>query len=537
MLQKLKNHALVALLFFALTVGQQYLFYSVKGIPIVWLPLGKYVAVLALIFVLTFSKGPRLRLLLLSFVMIFNYFQMAHLSYYGTQILPVEIYLLFTQTSEIFGTLGSELHHLYVPLLFTLIPVFLGYLFLRSNSKLLGFHFVTVLFCLYFAYNPLRTFFTGNTWGRQPSTRELAGMNVYLSLSYFLGKILPHKLDSKHLVIKDNESLKLKVEKTLTDWENVVVVLGESLSPNHMSLFGYEEPTTVFLNTLKNENNFFFARALSSGVSTDISVAFFLNLGYGAAGPIKAAKGEHCLFKMAKGNGFKTHFLSIQSEEQLRYITPYLCASSLDDFRGMESIDPDISNHQMALDRKLFPEFQKVLAAPGKKFIMLHQRGSHAPWALRYSPEAAKIKSHPDQRVNDYDNSVVEFDLFWKELNQILANLKQKTLVIYLSDHGEAIGEKNKWGHGFLGELAFEIPVLIQAFNHKLPAITKQLPVNFTQYNLGLFILGELGWKTNQSPSTVLQDFVIFGNDIDGLAGKANIKYGTNNNYEFKVIP
>lgn len=539
MLQKTRNHVYLALIFFILSLLQQYSFYAIKGFPIIWLTLGKYLALIAFFLFLTLIKGPRVRFFVLSSFLILNFFQMAHLSYFGTQILPTEIFLLFTEMHEVSGVLTEEFNHILVPLTFTLVPLAIGYYFIRHFPTQYSFKFVPILLTLYFLYNPVRTYITGNTWGRQPSTHELVGMNVYLSFSYFMGRILPHKLNAKSNSLEKNEANNLKLTKTnIQEWDNIIVVLGESLSPHQMSLFGYERATTPFLDNLKNSPNFFNTIGLSSGVSTDISVAFFLNLGYGESGGIKAAKGEHCIFRSAKEIGYSTHFLSTQSGEQLRYIAPYLCSAYLDDYRGLEATSPTTVNANAAIDRDLLPSLSKLLKSGNKKFIMLHQRGSHGPWALRSTPASTKFTAKDvDQRINDYDNSVVEFDLFWKELNELLEKQKSKTLVIYLSDHGESVGKDGRWGHGFLARTSFEVPLLIQSFNKDLPFRTKDLSRYLPQYNLALYTTQALGWETNQSPFTIMKDYVIFGNDIDGFAGKANIEFGALGNYEFKTIP
>lgn len=539
MLQKLRNHVILALIFFSLTLIQQYGYYALKGFPIIWMPLGKYLTVFAFFLLFTLVKGNIARFLVLSFLMILNFFQMAHLSYFGTQILPNEIYLFFTEMHEVVGVVNEELYHILIPLGFTVLPLVIGFYCVRKFKTFFEFKTVQVLLILYFLYNPMRTYITGNTWGRQPSTRELAGMNVYLSFSYFMGRILPHKMLANRYSVAENESLKLKLEAAKkSEWDNIILVLGESLSPHQMSLFGYERPTTPFLESLKKHQNFFASIGISGGVSTDVSVAFFLNLGYGDAGAMKVAKGEHCLFKSAKKNGFSTHFLSIQSGQQLRYIAPYLCSAYLDDYRSLESVSPATENSNAAIDRHLLPKLEELLKADGKRFIMLHQRGSHGPWKLRSTPEAIKFtETSVDERINDYDNSVVEFDLFWKDLNELLKKQKSKTLVIYLSDHGEAVGRGGRWGHGFLGKYAFEVPMIIQAFNQDLPKRTFELPKHLTHYNLALFTTNQMGWQTNQNPFTVMQDFVIYGNDIDGFAGKAQVKFLPNQDYEINVIP
>jgi glucan phosphoethanolaminetransferase (alkaline phosphatase superfamily) len=531
MLKKLIPHLLVAAGFFILTLAEQYIFYYAKGLQIIWLDAGKYLAFYLFFVIATFIKPNGLRLFFLSALFILGAFQLGHVSYFGTQVLPTELWLIFTQPGEINGVLLEELQHVLIPLGFLIVTSALAYLLYKKRPLNYGSKWVGIIFIIYAVYNPVRTYVTHNTWGRQPSTRELAGMNVYLSVSYFLGRILPFKLNKETGPESRNTSVHLAFTKGKpSEWQNIVFILGESLSPHHMSLFGYERPTTPFLDTLKDNPNFLYLEGLSGGVSTDISVAFFMNVGFGEAGAMKAAKGQHCLFKLAKDEGFETHFLSVQSAEQLRYIAPYLCAKSLDDYQALEDVSPETKDLMAADDRVLFPHFEKILASSGKKkFIMLHQRGSHGPWAARSKPEDRKFPH--DSKINHYDNSVVEFDLFMQKLYGVLEKTPGKTLVIYVSDHGEALGQNNRWGHGQLIRPAWEIPVLMMSFHAKLPESAKKLPKNTPHYNIALFLAEQMGLRPNMSPFTIPTDYVIYGNDIDGFAGSVSIQMKNDGTY------
>jgi glucan phosphoethanolaminetransferase (alkaline phosphatase superfamily) len=535
MFKKFSKHLILAFIFFLMTLTQQYLFYYLKGIPVVWLTLGKYLSTYLFLLVATFIRPWGLRYTFLAFILILNFFQMAHLSYFGTQILPNEIFLLLTQFHEIQGTLLVEIEHVFIPFLFTIFPAALGFYAVKKTPDLFGTKVIGILFIIYFIYNPMRTFVTGNTWGRQPSTRELAGMNVYLSFSYFAGKILPHKIfKGKNSTDKNTSSELFIGEKGIAQWDNIIFILGESLTPYHMSLFGYEKETTPFLLSQANKPNFFHTIGLSGGVSTDISVAFLLNMGFGGAGSLKAAKGQHCLFKLAKEKKFTTHFLSSQSAEQLRYIAPYLCAASLDDYRSLEDISPETKNDHAADDKVLLPELEKLIGFEGKQFIMLHQRGSHAPWELR-SMDKNRRFPHND-KVNHYDNSVVEFDLFIEELSHILKKSKDNSLVIYVSDHGEALGQEGFWGHGQLLRATFEIPILIFSYNKSLTPETRSFPKFVPHFNISLYLASELGFRPSVDYKSLPNDYVIFGSDIDGFAGKADISFKPDGTYDLKVI-
>lgn len=533
MIKKLLKHLSLAWIFLVLTLVQQYSFYYMKGMPIVWLTFGKYFGVFAFLFVATFIRPYPVRFFFLGFVLLLNFFQMAHLSYFGTQILPNGILLLLTQFDEIKGTLLVEFQHVLIPLLFTLIPASIGWFALKKTKDLYGTKVIGILFALYFIYNPVRTFITGNTWGRQPSTRELAGMNVYLSFSYFLGRILPAKIAQGSTATAQNASTELKLTPATSQWDNIIVVLGESLTPHHMSLFGYEKPTTPFLLSQNEDPNFFHTIALSGGVSTDISVAFLLNMGFGEAGAMKASKGTHCVFKLAKEQKYTTHFISAQSAEQLRYIAPFLCASSLDDYKSLEDISPETEDHQAADDKVTLPYLEKILNFDSKQFVIVHQRGSHGPWERRSLVQNRKFPH--DNKVGHYDNSIIEFDLFMKDLFEMLSKSKKKTLMLYLSDHGEAMGQDGRWGHGQLIRPAFEIPLMVKTFNQDLPARTRLIPKYLPHYNISLFLADVIGYAANQDFTQPVKNYVIFGNDIDGFAGKASISFKPDGTYDFKV--
>lgn len=538
MFKKLRPHLILALIFLVLTLAQQYLFYAVKDLDITWLKPEKYLVHFLFLLGATFIQGQK-RFIFLGFTFLLNFFQMSHLSYYGTLVMPAEIPRLL-EVGEIFGTIKEETYHLLIPFLFVLVPSVIG-IFANARFKpSYQTRWAMIIFLTYIFFNPVRTFMTGNQWGRQPNEKQLGGTNIYLSTSYFLGRILPHKISRGVDYVKGNSSSKLTLTKVAKPrWDKIVIVMGESLTPSHMSLFGYGKPTTPFLDSLKSNPRFFSTIGLSSAVSTDISLAFFLNQGFGASCPAKANKGNHCLFKLAKEQEYATHFLSIQSEDQLKNIAPYLCGSNLDSYRTLEEIDSEIEDHQGAQDRKLLKPFQELMVANTPQFIMLHQRGSHSPFNLRYSKEADKFShdKNVDPRINHYDNSVYEFDLFWKELVAQLSKDKRKTLVIYLSDHGESLGEGGGWGHGNLHRNVFEIPMMIMSFNDDLPLVVKEFPKYLTQYNLSLFIAQELGFSANQPVALLPEDYVIYGSDMDGFAGKAVIKFSPDGTYKEKLQP
>src|SRR5690606_10628053 len=162
------------------------------------LSIKSYLITFAFYFAFSFIRNNNLRAFVASFIIFMAYFQLAHLSFYGTQILPVEIWLLFTEMSEVFGTLRIDFAHILIPIFFTIPPIFLLFYFSKRMS-IVTIPYIQIIFFFYLLFNPLRTYITGNNWGHRPSQEELYGVNTYLSFSYFLGKILPSKLSHSSL--------------------------------------------------------------------------------------------------------------------------------------------------------------------------------------------------------------------------------------------------------------------------------------------------------------------------------------------------
>jgi lipid A ethanolaminephosphotransferase len=93
--------------------------------------------------------------------------------------------------------------------------------------------------------------------------------------------------------------------------------------------------------------------------------------------------------------------------------------------------------------------------------VVLHQMGSHGPAYYKrtpnefksFKPECTDSSLSQCERsdiVNAYDNTIVFTDYF---LSRVIAWLKAQekhntTAMLYVSDHGESLGEKNMYLHG-----------------------------------------------------------------------------------------
>lgn len=125
--------------------------------------------------------------------------------------------------------------------------------------------------------------------------------------------------------------------------------------------------------------------------------------------------------------------------------------------------NPTLCSEDGCFDEILLQQLQQRLKqTPGDVFIVLHQQGSHGPeYYKRYparfrkfTPECRSNRPQDCSRqeiVNAYDNSIVYTDYF---LSRVIKFLKDQqadytSAMLYMSDHGESLGENGIYLHGF----------------------------------------------------------------------------------------
>jgi len=124
--------------------------------------------------------------------------------------------------------------------------------------------------------------------------------------------------------------------------------------------------------------------------------------------------------------------------------------------------DPTLCDNERCLDEILLRGLdERLAAATGPGVLVLHQLGNHGPAYYKRYPAAFRRFLPPcdsadlrqckrDQIVNAYDNAVLYTD---HVLAQLIAMLRARadtldSALIYVSDHGESLGENNLYLHG-----------------------------------------------------------------------------------------
>lgn len=251
--------------------------------------------------------------------------------------------------------------------------------------------------------------------------------------------------------------------------ELVILVLGETARSDRFSLNGYQRHTNPML---EQRDVISFKQVQACGTSTASSVpCIFSLLGHDDFNKTKARSMENLLDVLDhagvrvlwRDNNSSSKGVSARLGEQ--------------DFRSPKlnpMCDIECRDEGMLADLQAFIDQQKT----GDVFIVLHQMGSHGPaYFKRYPPEfriftptcdTGQLDDCTDEEINNsYDNTILYTDYFLSRVIDLLAANDDgyETAMVYVSDHGESLGEAGMYLHGYPYALAPEeqtrVPVIM----------------------------------------------------------------------------
>ncbi|XVJ70298.1 MAG: phosphoethanolamine--lipid A transferase [Rhizobacter sp.] len=241
----------------------------------------------------------------------------------------------------------------------------------------------------------------------------------------------------------------------------LVVVVGETARAANWGLNGYSRQTTPQLAALNVTN---FADVTSCGTNTETSVpCLFAPVGRRDYNESRIRGSESLLHVLAR-IGVNVFWRDDQSG----------CKGVCDDLPNdtvQPSNAPGLCEDGHCMDEGLLYGLdERLKSAKGVNVLVLHQLGNHGPsYFRRYPPAFAKFQpacQNDDLRqctreeiVNAFDNALLYTD---HVLASLIAHLKQHegsvdSAMIYVSDHGESLGENNLYLHGIPYAIAPEV--------------------------------------------------------------------------------
>lgn len=298
----------------------------------------------------------------------------------------------------------------------------------------------------------------------------------------------------------------------------MIMVVGETARANRFSLNGYARKTNPLL---KQQDIVSFSNVASCGTSTSISVpCMFSVLSRKEFDKEKALYMENALDVLAR-NGVEVLWRDNNSDSKgvatrLKYEnfqSPTLnkvCEEECRDIGMLGGLDEFITSKN------------------GKDIIIvLHMMGNHGPEYYRRYPKVFKrftpICESSDLRVcsqqeidNAYDNAILYTDYFLSSTIDMLKKYDEQyeTAMLYVSDHGESLGEHGFYLHAAPYAIApkeqTHVPAILwlgKSFDFKIDQVKQyaNMPLSHDDLYCMLLVRFEIETKTCEAYKQVLQ--------------------------------
>ena len=236
-------------------------------------------------------------------------------------------------------------------------------------------------------------------------------------------------------------------EQTTHDSLTVVLVVGEAMRADHLQLNGYPRPTTPRLAARRNVVSL--PHIYSEHTHTAASLPHIIT-------PADSLHNEyaysyHSCVSVFRRCGYQTAWIS--NQDMGRTYSNFIHEA---DTYHFPNADKSVFVFSDWYDEQLLPIFDSLrLSDNHKQFFLLHTIGSHWYYNI-HVPERFQVfqpvtnnrvvtTNTDEQIINSYDNTALYMDFV---VDTLIARLTaDNALVIYLSDHGESLGENGNYLH------------------------------------------------------------------------------------------
>lgn len=248
-----------------------------------------------------------------------------------------------------------------------------------------------------------------------------------------------------------------------------ILIVGETSRAANFSLGGYDRETNPLL---KQDNVIYFPNATSCGTATAVSVPCMFS----------GMTREHYDDQLAHHQEGLLDIIQRAGIQVLWNENDGGCKGACDrvPHQDMTQLNlPEYCIKGECQDEILFHDLASYIdKLQGDGIIVLHTIGSHGPtYYNRYPAQFRKFTPTCDtneiqgcsqqQLVNTYDNTILYIDYIVDKAIKLLQSKQDRftTSLVYLSDHGESLGENGVYLHGLPYSIAPEtqkhIPMLI----------------------------------------------------------------------------
>ena len=212
-----------------------------------------------------------------------------------------------------------------------------------------------------------------------------------------------------------------------------VLIVGESESRTHMSVYGYNRETTPWISSMaKKDGTIVFTQPYSNHTHTVPSLTYALSEKnqYNDV----SLKDAYSLIEVAKAAGMKTYWISNQ-EKYGSWDTPVAEMASTAEYQIWINENVGRGTTTAHYDEELVRRIDELQIADNS-LVVFHVMGSHGNYGDRYPKEYALFTGE-DSIVDEYDNSVRYNDFVLERIYEKMVQYPNFMSMVVFSDHGE----------------------------------------------------------------------------------------------------
>lgn len=309
----------------------------------------------------------------------------------------------------------------------------------------------------------------------------------------FVDLVLQYHQEKERFNTSNSKNSSWEIQEVNNEYQNYILIIGESMRKDYLSLYGYPLSTTPFL---EKSNGIFIDGYISSAGYTAVSLERTLYR-YDVKNNITHYSDN--IITLAQKAGFKTYWLTNQNMWGIHDNTASRIAKLTNEQIFIRS-NGNLNNTDKTIsDMLLLPELERLISQPSQKprLFILHLMGSHNPYCARVA------------------NRPISFDFINKDMSCFLESLKQTDELIkkaidiastqggysllYFSDHGlhhhNKENERVTLFHGTTYRQNYEVPLFVISSHD-----TKRKTIK-TKRSAFHFIHGFAEWLQIKEPS------------------------------------
>jgi glucan phosphoethanolaminetransferase (alkaline phosphatase superfamily) len=341
--------------------------------------------------------------------------------------------------------------------------------------------------------------------------------NSVLVFSYYAANLIGQPVRRR-----DAEYLPYRIERR-TDAaaasqrpRTIWLVIFDSTRIDRWGVAGYSRPTTPTMSHWVAEGQARWHRGIAGAASTRASMTLLFNSVREPGNLRQLRSHESNLFRLAKGAGYRTYWISTQHGDLLEDIDP----TSIDVKRTKDT-DP-------ALVRTYGDDAALTMLdglVPGEsRVVVLMLRTAHIPYDDAYRRQGSRFLRWPtdgfgsDQRLNNsYDNAILYQDDLVARLYRRFEQLDEQGVFVVTSDHGQMLGDDGVWGHNVLTPQIAQVPILMRSRGPAQPPLGKNGEW-IAHYELARTLASRMGYTIDnpnaQAGLYYLQGSYLFGDNL-----------------------